>query len=109
MRSASSLKQAMDFAMTYDKRALNVLSCGSGGFTLWFYRTPDPLSDVVHPPYMKKAVQYMRVGDFCLINASFGDEEKGAENALAVVVARRTGEVEFSVLPFPAMCPSPSE
>lgn len=93
--------------MTYNPQALNVLGTAEG-FTLWSYRTPDPLDEVCDidrfyehvadpsrphavgysrevttrrpgPGYFADAFDMIRPGDFILVTARYGtDRPHGA-------------------------------
>ena len=53
--------------MAYDPDQLSVMA-SNNGFTLWHYRTPDLVRDVIAPDYFKDAAHLLRPGDFVFAN-----------------------------------------
>ena len=57
--------------MAYDPRHLSVLAYANG-FTLWHYRSEEPLSRLTGDAYFGTAHDLFRTGDMMLINAADG-------------------------------------
>lgn len=56
--------------MAFDNKDLSVLAYASG-FTYWYYKTNDVISDVKSNDYFPKgAIDMMACGDLIIINAS---------------------------------------
>ena len=57
--------------MAFDRKALGVLAY-SAGFTLWHYRTTDPLAALAGANYFGPASDQLRTGDMIVTAASDG-------------------------------------
>jgi hypothetical protein len=69
------------FVMPFANRDLARLAYGATGFTLWHYRSGDPLATVCAPNYLADATGDLQVSDWIMVTASDG--------ARLVVVASR--------------------
>ena len=72
--------------MAYDARNLYTMAYG-GGFTLWYYRCGDPLSQVARPGYFGPAARLLRNGDRLFVNC----RHRGCITAQDFVVAKPSG------------------
>jgi hypothetical protein len=68
--------------MPFANRDLAHLAYGATGFTLWHYRSGDPLATVCAPNYLADATGDLQVSDWIMVTASDG--------ARLVVVASRS-------------------
>ena len=81
--------------MAFDRKALGVLAY-SAGFTLWHYRTADPLATLAGANYFGAAADQLRGGDMIVAVAADG-------TALAPVASVAAGVVAMAATkPFPA-------
>jgi hypothetical protein len=77
--------------VTYQSSGLSAISYANG-FTLWHYRTPDELAEVLSYGYFATASKMLRPGDFIMLNASMGVE--ALEHAVLVVVSTSPSHVD---------------
>lgn len=78
--------------MAFDPKNLSALAY-SNGFTLWHYRTSDPMTDVSMSGYFNEAASMLRVGDFVIANAGIGVVPT---HGLLVVRGNSAGVVDLS-------------
>ncbi len=80
--------------MACDPTNLSALAYANG-FTLWHYRTSDPIADVSVNGYFNPAASMLRVGDFVIANAGIGVVPT---HGLMVVRGNSNGVVDLSDL-----------
>ena len=73
--------------MAYDPNNLSALTYANG-FTLWHYKTPDILDQVLDAGYFNGAAGMLRPGDFLYVNCTGQLPEHGV-----IVVARNSNGV----------------
>jgi hypothetical protein len=78
--------------MAYNPASLSALSYANG-FTLWYYRTPDPAATVDNTGYFNAAASMLRVGDFIFGNCNTGGT---IESGVFVVRLNSGGVVDVS-------------
>ncbi len=76
--------------MPYTARDLSVLAYANG-FTLWHYRSPDPLPRLMSDDYFAPGREMFRLGDFLMVNA-------GGQGATLMVARRDSNGVGMVTL-----------
>lgn len=78
--------------MAFDPKNLSALAYANG-FTLWHYRTSDPIADIAVTGYFNGAASMLRVGDLVIANAGVGVVPT---HGLLVVRGNSGGTVDLS-------------
>lgn len=81
--------------MTYQASNLSPISYANG-FTMWHYRTPDRMHEIVDHGYFNEAHKMLRPGDFMCVNA--GIERSDCEIAIFAVTINRDGAVGVLIM-----------
>ncbi len=76
--------------MPYAARDLSVLAYANG-FTLWHYRSREPLETLLSPDYFAPGWEMFRSGDFLLVNA-------GRQGATLMVAESDRERVSMAIL-----------
>lgn len=92
--------------MAYNPFQLSAL-VSNNGFTLWHYKTPDSVSDVIETGYFDLAASMLRAGDIMHVNC--GGYEAPTTGTLAVTrsLAGDGGVVDVTYISPPAQYRDP--